>query len=330
MDVIAVLERLQSDGYVRLHRVTGNYYQCFCPFHNDGNERKASCGVLLRDEYKNGQMYQEGWWHCFTCGYTGTMPEAITEIFNRRGIHKSGLDWLSEHVPGFEKPTDFDYLVPSDTMDQLSNKFALQQISEMTGNVQEYVTEEELESYRFTVPYMYERKLTDAVIEAYDVGYDGEWIPPGRSKKVPCITFPVRDKQGRTLFFCRRSVKGKLYNYPTGVTKPVFGIDMIPPGTKSVIICESCINALTAVVYGYHAVALMGTGNSYQLRQLKELGVQEFVICMDGDEAGRRATEKLMRNLRQVAIVWAIDMPDGTDLNDCTKEQFDALYSDRR
>ena len=258
------------------------------------------------------------------------MPEAITEIFNRRGIRKSGLDWLSEHVPGFEKPTDFDYLVPSDTMDQLSNKFALQQISEMTGNVQEYVTDEELESYRFTVPYMYERKLTDAVIEAYDIGYDGEWIPPGRSKKVPCITFPVRDKQGRTLFFCRRSVKGKLYNYPTGVTKPVFGIDMIPPGTKSVIICESCINALTAVVYGYHAVALMGTGNSYQLRQLKELGVQEFVICMDGDEAGRRATEKLMRNLRQVAIVWAIDMPDGTDLNDCTKEQFDALYSDRR
>ena len=113
---------------------------------------------------------------------------------------------------------------------------------------------------------------------------------------------------GNTLFFCRRSVKGKIYNYPQGVTKPVFGIDMIPEGTTSLIICESCINCLTAVSYGYNAVALMGTGNAYQIQQLKELGVADFIICTDGDEAGRRAANKLKNQLSSIAMVWMIPM----------------------
>ena len=176
---------------------------------------------------------------------------------------------------------------------------------------------------------MYERKLTDEVIEKYDIGYDAKWIPPGRKKPVPCITIPVRDRQGRTLLLCRRSIQGKLYNYPTGVQKPVFGIDVLPYGLKTVIICESAINAMTAVVYGYNAVALLGTGNPYQIQQLKELGVQNFVICMDGDEAGQKATMKLKKALRTVAMVWSITMPDGKDLNDCSKEEFDNLYLKR-
>ena len=131
------------------------------------------------------------------------------------------------------------------------------------------------------------------------------------------------------MFFCRRSVEGKLYNYPSGVTKPVYGIDMIPPDCKQVIICESIINALTLWTWGYIAVALMGTGNQYQLTQLKRLGVKEFVICTDGDEAGIKAATKLRNALKQVAIVTVIEMPDGKDVNDLYKEVFDKLYEAR-
>jgi DNA primase len=119
-----------------------------------------------------------------------------------------------------------------------------------------------------------------------------------------------------------------LYNYPEGVEKPVFGIDRVQSG-EPVIICESAINALTARVYGYQAVALLGTGNSYQAQQLKELGVNDYVLCFDGDEAGHKATEKWRKILRKTSFVWAIKMPDGKDLNDCTKEEFDALYAER-
>ncbi len=330
MNVIDIIDKLASFGYVRPNKVSGNYYQIHCPFHNNGNERRPSCGVLLHDEYRNGVLYKEGWFHCFACGHAASMQDSIHKILQERGINQTGLEWLKMNVPDFEEDADSDILIPKDIMNQVTNKYALEYIQERTSSPpQEYISENELEKYRFVIPYMYERKLTDEVIAAYDVGYDAEWVPPGRTKKVPCITFPVRDKNGNTLFLCRRSVKGKMYNYPKDVTKPLYGIDMIPKGTSSLLICESCINALTAVSYGYPAVALLGTGNTYQVKQLKELGMQEFVICCDGDEAGKAATDKLMRALKSIAIVWAIDMPNGKDLNDCTKEEFDALYENR-
>jgi len=329
MDVELILEQLSEHGLIRLNRIVGDYYSIYCPFHNDGNERRPSCGVLLHDQYKGGVQYSEGWFHCFSCGYTNDMVGAVTDILKSHSISKSGLDWLSENVPGFEAGNEFEYLVPQDMMKSLDSKYAVEYIQSMVNKPEEYVSEEELASYRYTVPYMYERKLTDSIIEEYDIGVDMNWIPPGRKKAVPCITFPVRNRDGKTLFFCRRSIEGKLYNYPQGVLKPLYGIDRVPSNCKSLIVCESCINALTARVYGYDAVALMGTGNSLQVDQLKQLGVHNIVLCMDGDDAGRRATAKLKRQLKSVAMVWVITMPDGKDLNDCSKEEFDKLYSER-
>ena len=63
VDVLAVLEKLESLGFLRTHKRVGNYMQIFCPFHSDGNERKPSCGVLLYEEVRNGQKYPQGWCH---------------------------------------------------------------------------------------------------------------------------------------------------------------------------------------------------------------------------------------------------------------------------
>lgn len=330
MDVEKILQTLESHQLIRTNKITGNWYTVYCPFHNDGNERKPSCGVLLKEEYRNGKKYPQGMWHCFSCSTVKSMPEAITYILKQKNIKSDGLKWLSENVPGFEINADFDYLVPPDMMQSLSNKYAIDYIQTNLNKVsQPYVSEDELKNYRFTVPYMYERGLTDEIIEKFDVGVDMNWIPPGRKKKVPCITFPVRDSKGRTLFLCRRSIEGKLYNYPEDVVKPVYGLDMIPQGCSSLIICESIINALTCWKWGYPAVALLGTGNPYQLQQLKELGIPEFVLCMDGDDAGKRATRRLKNNLSKNAIIWTIHMLDGKDVNDIDKDTFDQLYQER-
>ena len=244
-------------------------------------------------------------------------------------ISKSGKDWLVENIPGFNPDIEFDSLLPESTIIGLNDKYAANYVKSLVKSTTSYVTEDELSKYRFTVPYMYERKLTDEIIQKYDIGVDIHWLPPGRKKEVPCITFPVRDRFGNTLFIARRSIKGKLFHYPEGVVKPLYGLDMIPAGCKSVIIAESCFNALTAVSYGYNAVALLGTGNSYQINQLKQLGVSEYVICTDGDEAGRRAAKKLKAQLSSVAVVWVVPMLEGKDLNDLSKSEFDDLYARR-
>lgn len=329
MDVIRILEKLSEIGYIRLNKISHSYYSIYCPFHNNGNERKPSFGVLLKEEYRNGQKYPEGWCHCFTCGYAHTLPEMVGDILKSKNISTSGQDWLVKNIPGFEINPDFEYLVPENLMSSISNKFAIDYILRQTQPEQTFVSEEELSKYRYTVPYMYQRGLTDEIIEKFDVGVDMNWIPPGRKKAVPCLTFPVRDIQGRALFICRRSIEGKMFNLPENITKPLYGVDMIPKECKSIVICESIINTLTCWKWGYPSVAILGTGNSYQIQQLRELGVSEYVICMDGDEAGKRATNKLKKALKSNAIIWTMHMIDGKDVNDIDKQTFDRLYEER-
>ena len=35
MDVSLILEKLESLGFLRTAKITGNYQQIYCPFHND-------------------------------------------------------------------------------------------------------------------------------------------------------------------------------------------------------------------------------------------------------------------------------------------------------
>ena len=333
MDVENILIKLESEGLVRLSRPIGGWYSVYCPIHHDGQEKKPSCGVLLHDQYRNGKTTPQGFWHCFSCNFAKPMPDAINEILKQRHISKSGLDWLKENIPDFEEGYnygDFDYLISPDISNALTNKYAIEYVATLIQKEQgNYVTEKELASYRLTVPYMYQRGLTDEIIEKYDIGFDANFIPPGRKKPMPCITFPVKDLKGNTLFLCRRSIEGKFFHYPQGVEKSVYGIYELPKNAKSVLIVESCFNCLSAISYGYNAVALLGTGTSYEIDQLKQLGVQEFVLCLDGDEAGQRGIEKLKRALSKVALVWTIKMPVDKDVNDCTKDEFDALYATR-
>lgn len=128
------------------------------------------------------------------------------------------------------------------------------------------------------------------------------------------------------------------------IQKPVYGMYELPDNVNSLIICESCFNALTAVAYGYNAVALLGTGTSYEITQLQRCGAGEFVLCLDNDDAGRRGTAKLKKALSQVGIVWTMTIPPleikdpntgevtlkSRDVNDLSKEEFDYYYSQRQ
>lgn len=332
MDVEKILEILQSHNLIRLNKPLGKYYSIYCPFHNGGNERRASCGVLLEDEWRNGKRYPQGLVHCFTCHYAKTLSEMVTDLLNQRNISKSGLDWLVENVPGFDASnTEFEFLIPQDLMKQINNQYALDSINHILNqNKPKYVSEEELVSYRFCVDYMYQRGLTDEIIAKYDVGVDMNYVPSGRKNPVPCITFPVRDIKGNTLFICRRSIEGKAFYLPSNVEKSVYGLYELPKNSTHVIITESCFNTLTSVKYGVPSVSLLGTGTEYQISQLKNLGVQEFILGLDPDEAGDRGSKKLKNKLRDVAIVRRmVDIPAGKDINDLTYDEFMLAYESR-
>lgn len=329
MNVESILHKMEESGLIRLHKKNGDFYMIYCPIHSDGNERHPSCGVLLHDQYRAGKTYPEGWVHCFTCGWSKSLPDTIGEILKRHNMSGSGMDWLKQYVPNFDD-SDFDFLLPKSIVKKLNAKFALQAFADIANKVEDkFISEEELQEYRYTVPYMYDRKLNDEIIEKFDVGVDMHYVPYGRKREVPCVTFPVRDRRGRTQFIVRRSIGGKSFYLPKDITKSVYGLYELPNNAKTVIIAESCFNVLTSYVYGVPALGLLGTGSGSQLDVLKTLGVSEFVIGTDNDEAGDKGANRIRKALSQVAIIRRMYLPEGKDINDLTKDEFWEIFNAR-
>lgn len=331
MEVREYISRLTLSGVLREGKESNGWYITACPIHSEGKEQHPSFGILLQAEYRNGQTYPAGFCHCFACGYANTIDELLKEIRRTYQLTDGQKTVINEILKDITDNPDF--LSKLQAIMEVYKKKREQEkfiAHKLLLTKPKYISEEELAGYRYTVPYMYERKLTDEIIAKYDVGYDPNFIFPGRKKPTPCITFPVRDEYHRTLFLCRRSIKGKLYNYPEGVQKPVYGIDMLNPKASYILIVESCINALTAETWGYNAVALLGTGNPYQMSQLARLPYRNYVLCFDGDPAGEKGRKRAYYALKDSGIVSYINMPAGKDVNDCEKEEFDELFEDRQ
>lgn len=312
MEILQELKnQLKANGIMRFatfKRSTRNI-QFNCPIHGDGQERKPSCGISTK---QNGNI-PAGTVHCFTCGYTADLEAMVSHCFGKDDYGAFGREWLVKNfltvAVEFRKDVVLDFE------------------RKVTPATPDFVPEETLNGYRFYHDYMYKRKLTDEVISMFDVGYDDGFIlsRKGGQKKIQCITFPVRDIAGRTLFIARRSVNTKFFHYPPEVKKPVYGLFELPHNADTVIICESIINALTCYVYGKPAVALLGLGTEYQMEQLRKLPTRKFIIALDGDAAGQAATQRIKKALSGRKLVTQYIVPNGKDINDLSFEEFSGL-----
>lgn len=271
----------------------GNNVQITCPHHKGGKESKPSAGVTMFDDAK----VDAGTCHCFTCGYVATLPELVSECFGYEDGGRFGTKWLLTNFSNSD----------------LRQRTKIEFHNRGTKKISKYVSDEELANYRFYHPYMFKRKLTEEIICEFDVGYD---------KKTNCITFPVRDENGNCVFIARRSVQGKFFNYPTEVSKPVYGFYKIPKTVKEVIVCESIINALTCWTYGEYAVALLGTGTNEQYEILRKSHIRKFILGFDGDSAGDNACIRFKKALGDRAIITKLNIPRNKDINDLTEKEY--------
>jgi len=300
--------QLEVNGKQLFHKfkISSSNIQFCCPIHKDGQERKPSCGISTQDKMVNGKLVPAGTVNCFTCGYTASLEEMISNCFGYDDRGEFGKQWVLKNFITMESADR-----------QLLN---LDLSRELNVDNQNFVNEKELDTYRFTHPYMYKRKLTDVVIEKFDIGYD---------ENTNCLTFPVRDINGNTLFVALRSVATKYFHYPEDVDKPLYGIYELPKDCDEVIVCESIFNALTCWVYGKPAIALMGLGSEKQYELLTKLPVRSLVIALDPDEQGNRATKKIQRFVKH-KIISLFMYPDymyehKLDINDLTEEEFNSL-----
>lgn len=315
--------RVNNIPLIAKQRDSGDHIQITCPYHSNGMERKPSAGLRKSD----------GILHCFACGEVHTLPEVISHCFGRDEdlMGTWGWTWLLKNfaITQVEERKDVELDFSRDKKASNNNRVGIR--------FNNYISDEELDKYRYTHPYMKKRGLTDEVIAMFDIGYD---------RNTDCITFPVRDIHGNCLFIARRSVKTKFFNYPEGVEKPLYGLYELELNSyvtkaykqldgsvkfesgypKEIIVCESMLDALSFWTIDKPAVALNGLGNELQFKQLRQLPCREIILATDMDERGLAARERIRKNLNGTKLIAEYFFPEGRkDANDCTKEELKSL-----
>lgn len=293
-DIVDMLvQELASKHIDKLDKVEykQNNIRVTCPIHGGGHERTPSCDILM---YDKGDVVA-GTVRCFGCGYTTNIVKFIADCLNIS--YRKSKEWLLDNV----NYTFVESIRDVHLIDLSEPKPSQQHESS--------VPLEELRSYDYIHPYMFQRKLTDEIIEKFEVGYD---------PKLSAITFPVY-VNGECKFVCKRRVKFKRFEMPKMIEKPIYGLDYVTD--DEIYVVESIINCLTLWSYGKQAVALFGTGSSKQIETLKNIRQRKLILALDGDDAGRNGTKKLQKALTN-KIVTTLTLPNGKDINDLSKEEF--------
>ena len=298
IDVILTAARSElSNGKLKDIKNHGRNTLITCPCHKGGKESKPSCFVLNVDD---DPKVEYGYAHCFTCGYAESLPQVIADLFDKD--LEFGKDWLCDRFCSAFVAED--ELLPSIELNPDNSE-------------PEFLDESILEQYDYYHPYMWERKLTKEVVDEFRVGYD---------HVRDAITFPVYDEKHRLKMVTARSVKTKRFYIPEGVDKPVYLLyDLLEKGITTAYLCESQINTLTLRSYGLPAIGLFGTGSRTQLETLRNSGIRNYILCFDGDSAGRKGAYRFKQAMRKDVFITDVIFPQGTDVNSISREEFENL-----
>lgn len=271
-----------------------------CPHHKNGQEKHPSCHVYCGKDNK----VPEGTCHCFSCGFSSNLQGLIGEIFDEDS--EFGEQWLlNRFVTGFIIKKQY---LPEITFEQKKKK--------------EYLNEQDLLKFAFYHPYMWKRKMSKEIVDKFKVGYD---------KDSDCITFPIWDEKGNLVMVTKRSVKNKYFFIPDSTEKPIYGLNFIlKENIPTVYVVESQINCLVSWSYGYPAIGLLGTGSSEQYQILNKSPIRNYILLFDGDSAGRKGAERFKKNIRKDVFVTDIQMYEGKDVADLSKQELEELLGNSK
>ncbi|MEB3167969.1 MAG: CHC2 zinc finger domain-containing protein [Synechococcaceae cyanobacterium] len=175
--------------------------------------------------------------------------------------------------------------------------------------------------------FLRQRGLSAATAEAWGLGLNGQRL-----------MLPIRDNQGRCCGFSGRSIgdeQPKYRNTTADVlfrkSELVFGLDQAADAIRrsgEALLVEGPLDVLQLHQGGFpQAVAAMGTALAPGQRQaLQRAGLHRLVVAFDADEAGLKATGRLIAELRPMLIanqfeLAVLALPEGRDPDDLLRAE---------
>ena len=243
-----------------------------CPFHID---ELPSCSINVA----------LGKWICFAgCGQ-GSLVSFLSK-FTGQDIQK-----VQQNIANSAVEFDFDFFedeFPIDWMDNLPKE----------------LSEVEYPGKRRMVPeWIFDRGFSRETLKAWDCGMNdyGDLI------------IPVYDAKQRLVGWMERRIDAlPKYLYSKGLRKSqlLFGEHKIQ-STQTICITEGALDTMWLTQNGYTSIALLGASFSYaQQNRLKALHPEEIVLCLDNDEAGQIAIDKINSCMRDSCMVSWLELPE--------------------
>lgn len=260
--------------------------------HNQGMEKNPDAHINL-DPSK--AIY--GWHHCFACNLSCSFVGFVQHYFE--SSYDYAKNWLIENYGELASET-----IIIDDFITLKRQSKLKILDESI-----------LEKYQHWTPYLAKRKLDRDICEKFKVRYDPKYRQ---------VIFPIYDFNGKLKMLAKRSIDTKFFHMDADQEKEVYGLNIIQKNSiKTAVICEGPFDCLTSYMYGFPAIATLGTPSLYQITQINKSCLNCLYLCMDNDEAGRKFTEFLKQNLDGRILLIEVFLPKSKkDINDLSKEEY--------
>ncbi len=182
----------------------------------------------------------------------------------------------------------------------------------------------ELQGIQFDHPYLRERGIDEATARHFGVGFF-----PGKGSMSGRVVIPIHDHEGVLVAYAGRSIDGAepKYKFPVGFKKGmvIFNLHHVDDSGWTPIVVEGFFDAMRIWQHGHtNVVALMGCQMSaWQEEVLGEM--EDLILMLDGDEAGRKATAEILPRLARHTFVNVSDLEGGKQPDSLTKEEFEQL-----
>ena len=158
-------------------------------------------------------------------------------------------------------------------------------------------------------PYLKERGVSEETAKKFGVGFF-----PGKGSMHDRIVIPIHNPKGELVAYAGRSIDGSepRYKFPAGFHKSMelYNLDRVREEV-SVVLVEGFFDCMKVTQAGFPCVALMGSTMSNAQEELIREHFAHVVVMLDGDDAGRGASEgiadRLRRRIFQVDVVTLLD-----------------------
>lgn len=281
-----------------------------------GLETLATCPFCGKEKHFSYNS-QKPLWRCFVCGEQGDWIKYLEK--RQRLSFLEALQLLATEagveLPGYDPAKHQAYTRKADILEAAQEHF-IQQLQEPAGRpVLDYLLERgykpeeiqamELGAYvdrpglqQLLLKQGYtQQEIRDSGLLTTDLGEPGKYT----------LALLWRDAAGRATGLATRPAATDIppgltkYKYSAGLQKDqgLVGFSAVR-GARQIVLVEGVLDAGYLHYHGFESVAVGGTDlSASQLKMLEEAGTEELLLCLDSDEAGQKATAKIIQEIRR-------------------------------